>query len=144
MSLEFKFIQPGDKDFNLYKTVLSTVYGADSKRVKQKGAVEKEYLMGCLVAIQAGVPVARCSLYNNPNHYYNKLRFGCIGNYECVNDMSIALAFMQKIIATFKAFRLPYIVGPMDQFGIIIPYSTILKNLFFIQKSNSKSIIINN
>ena len=114
MSLEFKFLQPGDKDFHLYKSVLATVYGVDSKRVKQKGAVEREYLLGCLVAIKADVPVARCSLYNNPNHYYNKYRFGAVGNYECVNDMSIALEFLQKVVATFKAFRLPYAIGPMD------------------------------
>jgi len=140
MSLEFKFLQPGDKDFNLYKTVLATVYGADSKRVKQKGAVERESLLGCLVAIQAGVPVARCSLYNNQNHYYNKLRFGCIGNYECVNDLNIALAFMQKIIATFKAFRLPYIIGPMD--GSIWNNHTLQYNtnepLFYPEKQQQK------
>ena len=114
MSLEFKFLQPGDKDFHLYKGVLATVYGADSKRVKQKGSVEREYLLGCLVAVKADVPVARCSLYNNPNHYYNKLRFGAVGNYECVNDMSIVLEFLQKVVSTFKAFRLPFAIGPMD------------------------------
>ncbi len=114
MSLEFKFIQPGDKDFHFFKEVLVTVYGANSQRVKQKGAVEKEYLMGCLVGLKEGVPVARCSMYNNSNHYFNKVRFGCFGQYECIKDDEVAREFLQKVITTFKAFRLPYLVGPMD------------------------------
>ncbi len=71
------------------------------------------YEMGFLVE-KEGSLVARAIVYDNPHHKIDDKSYLCIGYFLCVNDVQIALSFMEHLQAYFRETHHAGFIGPMN------------------------------
>ncbi len=91
------------------------IYPADSLRLKQKESFNKDYLHKILIAKKNNEPVARLAIYNNPYLIYNDTQAACIGNFECINDITTAKKIIDTATQIVKSeLKLNFIIGPMN------------------------------
>ena len=81
---------PGDDRFHLFEAVPGTIYSPESLRLKQKDGLNSEFLVCCLVVLENESPIARIAVYHNPTLRYKEENTACLGNYECVDDSTVA------------------------------------------------------
>jgi L-amino acid N-acyltransferase YncA len=106
--------KPGDENFHWFESFPAEIYPADSMRFKFAENINHEFLESCYVLMVDGKPKARAALYKNPHLRYQNKRSFCIGNYESVDDVSIADALLNYISSQAKQLGAEQLVGPMN------------------------------
>lgn len=104
---------PSDPNFHLFEAVKKHVY-KDGNIATQPDELNPEFLAGCCVVTENGIPVGRLAFYNNPELYWNNERACCVGNFECVNDPAIAAMLLKQAERWAEVNRFKYILGPMN------------------------------
>lgn len=105
---------PGETGFELFEKVPQVVYAVDSIRLRQKDALNPEFLLTCIIAVDNDVPVGRLAVYNNPYLRYNEQTVACIGNYECENNQETAKLLFQAALEDLTSIGAEIIIGPMN------------------------------
>lgn len=112
--MEIISTQPGNENFHLFESLTKQLYPANSIRHTQSESINQEFLINCFVLTVNGEPKARVALYNNPNLIYNNLPSACIGNYECVDDNTIAEHLLSFVSNEAKELGVNFLIGPMN------------------------------
>ncbi len=105
---------PGEKDFHLFEELTSTLYDESLLPLKQTESVPTRHLEGCFVVLVDDKPLARVSLYVNPELKYEGKRTACLGTFEAVNDEKIVRRLIEHAIEQAKELEAEYIIGPMN------------------------------
>ena len=112
--MEIISTQPGDGNFHLFEGLTKQLYPENSIRHTQSESINIEFLKICFVLTVNGEPKARVALYNNPNLSFNTTKSACIGNYECIDDATIADHLLQFITNEAKKTGIQFLIGPMN------------------------------
>ncbi len=107
-------IKPSDSDFHLFENFPKQLYNTEQLASKQSEGMNIAFLQNCYVAIEEGAVKARIALYDNPNLYYQNKKALCLGNYECVDDVNIALQLFNAVWKDMEQSNATYIIGPMN------------------------------
>lgn len=99
----------------IFQKSAEQLYSADSLRLKQKESFNKEYFYCALIALKNNEPIARLVIYNNPHLLYNGSKAVTIGNFESINDQTVA----QKLLKTTEQIvkeklKANFVIGPMN------------------------------
>ncbi|MES2555016.1 MAG: hypothetical protein V4604_02645 [Bacteroidota bacterium] len=105
---------PDELSFQLFEAVPGNVYEVDSLRLKQTDSINQSFLVECWVVMRNDIPVARLTIYTNPQLTFQEQTAGCIGNYECENDSETAQLILQKAFERLKELGFSYVIGPMN------------------------------
>src|SRR4051794_36897242 len=90
MRTKIQILLPSDPEFYQFAEVKKSVYEAGGAGLHQSDDLNLEFLAGCCVVTENGIPVGRLAFYDNPELYWNNEKACCVGNFECVNNPEIA------------------------------------------------------
>ncbi len=105
---------PGASNFHLFEELPKLIYSSDSHRTKQHENLNKEYINACFVLTIDGIPKARVALYENPYLLYQGMKAGCVGNYECVEDLNVSSTLLKFVIERARERQNNFLIGPMN------------------------------
>lgn len=105
---------PGDDNFHLFKNLPKLLYPSGSIRLLQKENINTEFLYSAYVLLNNNRAIARAALYKNPSIIYNEMNAGCIGNYECMDDLEASQTILSHVIHEAKSLELKFMIGPMN------------------------------
>ncbi|MNJ91932.1 hypothetical protein D3C87_95870 [compost metagenome] len=114
MSKKTHTFLPSDPEFHLFEAVKKHVYETGSIGLNQPDDLNLEFLAGCCVVTENGIPVGRLAFYNNPELHWNNEKACCVGNFECVNNPEIAEMLFQQAGLWAKENGFSYVLGPMN------------------------------
>jgi len=111
-----KIIQskPGDHNFHLFKNFPKEIYASDSIRFKHDETINIQYLFACYVVVNDNKVCATASLYNNPHLSYQNKKTFCIGNYESINNETVASKLFLHLFSEAKKNGAEFLIGPMN------------------------------
>jgi len=114
MSLEIHRLLPESENFGLFTEVKRVVYEEDSVGLIQSDDLNLEFLVSCFVVTENSIPVGRLALYDNPELLWNGEKACCIGNFECINNETIAQRLISEAEIWAKENGCRFIIGPMN------------------------------
>lgn len=105
---------PEDQYFEHFKNFPKLIYTEDQLSHKTSENINFELLKSAYILLIDGQVKARLALYNNPHLRYDDKAACCIGNYECVEDLSISKALIQFVLKDAKTLNVDFVIGPMN------------------------------
>jgi hypothetical protein len=114
MKMQLIHTFPGDKNFELFESLPALIYAADSLRLQQGDAINREFLESCIVLLQGEKPIARAAVYNNPGLFYEEMKAAAVGNYECIDDPIAAKMLLGEVRLVCRKMGAAYLIGPMN------------------------------
>jgi len=101
-------------DLQAFHAVLKSIYTESEISLKTREMIPSQYLDSLWVVSENNAPVARFSVYHNPDLSYNHHKTWCIGHYECIDNQTVADFALQKAVDYIRQKGGAYIVGPMN------------------------------
>lgn len=106
--------RPKDASFYLFEALPALLYKPENARFQLPDSLPTEWLESCFVSVVDGVPVARASLYNNPNLHYQGKKVFTIGTYEASNESSYTQILLEHLTTVAKQKGATYLIGQMN------------------------------
>jgi hypothetical protein len=97
-----------------FNNFMYELYAVDKSFVSSNNHLNKEYLQGCYLFKSGHKILARACLYINPYHSKASEKIICIGNYECINEQSIAVEFLHRIFFRAQDLGFSEMIGPLN------------------------------
>lgn len=114
MSEIIKITSQQDQCFQMFMSLPEMLYPAENKRLLGSETIPSDHLVASYVLLRNSRPVARASLYHNPDLLYEARPGWALGNYECVPDSDQANFLLNHLIDEAKAQGADYLLGPMN------------------------------
>lgn len=114
MSMKIQIFLPSDAEFYLFAEVKNHIYEAGSVGLNQPDELSLEFLVGCCVVTENGIPLGRLAFYDNPELFWKGEKACCVGNFECINNHEIAGTLFKHVELWAEENGFSYLLGPMN------------------------------
>lgn len=106
--------KPGKAGFEKFEQLPGLIYPDGIRGSQIFSQINSEFLYQCIVMVDQDTPVARLSIYDNPNLKFKDKKSICIGNYECIEDANVSTKLLNIAIQLSVECGAEYVIGPMN------------------------------
>ena len=106
--------KPGKAGFEKFEQLPGLIYPYGLVGSQIFSQINSEFLDQCIVMVDQDIPVARLSIYNNPNLKVRDKKTICIGNYECIENANVSANLLDFALQLSLKHDAEYVIGPMN------------------------------